>query len=189
VPSRNFAIRIYGERTTPEQRRRAGPFGCMILYLGIIADARTQRFRINLRDFARWSGFGYTQVREAWQDAQTLALVQDVARSKHGFEATLSDIYQQGLSEDVTAAERGYKKVFKLVPHKIDRERIRETVGTNPADVKLWVGVCEEWRSGKHAPTNIEGLLDRFVKKRAARDAIQRAPVAEQSNVPDWAKE
>lgn len=189
MPSKDFAIRVYGERTTPDQRRAIGAFGCLMLYVGAKADARTHTAFVNLKDFAGWSGFSYRQAKDVFQHATALGVLLDVKRRSTGYTVTLGEMYQRAAGEDETRAERAYKAQFKRIPHRWERDMIRATVGVNAADVKLWQGVMVEWGREKHDPTDLDGLLGRFNGKRMARDKVLQAGVAAKAEVPAWASE
>ena len=162
MPSREFAIRIYGERLTVGQREAMGVYGCLALYLAARADAKTHTVYLNLEEFAVWTGCSYSAARQAWDRAEADGLVSEVRRRAHGFIASLGEMFQRA-DVDATLAVRVYEKVHMRRPHSTEREAISTTVGQDTGDLKLWRQVCETWK-GNAADTT--AMLESFERRR-----------------------
>ena len=170
MPSRDFAIRIYGERLTARQRAAIGVTGSLMLYVAARADAQSHTAHVNLEEFAVWAGCSYSAARQAWDRLEALGIVLDVKRRAHGFICTLGEAYQKADTES-TVAVKVYEKVHRRRPHSQEREAISRIVGMDTADLKLWRATCESWKGN---PADTPAMLEAFERKRKAARVLGR---------------
>ena len=162
MPSKDFAIRIYGERLTVETRKELGVMGCLMLYVAARADAQSHTVYLTLEEFAVWAACSYGAARQAWDKLELLGVVTDVRRRSHGVMGTLGEMFQKADAE-VTVAVKVYERVFRRRPHSTEREVIGAAVGNDAGDLKLWRGVCETWKGN---PADSTAMIEAFDRKR-----------------------
>lgn len=171
--SAEFGIPIITGRLTPEQIQAIDVSARLVLYLAGTANTQRGTFYVSLGEFAAWAACSYRQACRAMDDLELAEYVTEVRRRRHGMSGNLGAMWRKAGDADATMPARVYQKVFALRAHADDRHRMRDEVGTQAADLKLWAGVCQEWQKARHNPADVDGLLQCFGRKRdAARKVL-----------------
>lgn len=179
--SPDFAVPIMAGRMTPEQLQGLGVNARLLLYVSCTANAQRRTFYLTLREFAAWAGCSYTAARNAMDWMEGCGLVHEVERlGRDGVRGKLGEAFRDA-GIDAAVVVRVYTRVFNLRPAQDDRRMMMDAVGSRPQDVKLWGMVCEMWKRDGYNPTNIGGLVDRFLKTKSGARTVLAGQV-----LPDY---
>lgn len=186
--SEDFQIPLMAGRLSEAQKDVLNVAALLVLYIGATANAQRNTFYVNLREFSAWAACDHKQARRAMDAIEQAGFVVDVIRRSHGLSGGLGVSFKK-TDVDATLAVKVYMKAFGgLRPHHDERKLIRDQVGTDAGRLKLFAGVCQDWRNHKHNPADIDGLLQRFDLAVAKAKTVPVAATVGDEEVPGWAK-
>ena len=173
--SPEFGIPVLPGRLDGRQVEALDVAARLVMWLMGTANAERGTWYVNLREFSGWAACSERQAARALDSLEASGWVRDVKRRAHGMSGSLGAMWRRRGDVDTTMPARVYQRVFGLRAHGDDRQRMRYEIGTAAGDLKLWAGVCQEWRGAKHNPGDVEGLLECYARKRKAARTVLEA--------------